>query len=164
MEVNDSCSETNLRIGGILGNSKLIFDPKDTQNISSQLSKIGLVIENSPLRSYRVCRKCCTIITRLLQDTEVLEKWIEKEKAAAVVETCHEKDATASGFTDKRDREPTPSKTPRTLKKSRTSADLPVPPRTSVTEVGTQLVCLSCYFVIYFNISVKHPCMIRDTW
>ncbi|XP_062394292.1 uncharacterized protein LOC134082533 isoform X2 [Sardina pilchardus] len=135
MAVNESCRlcERNLRVGGVLTNCKLIFDKKEQDDIASQLSKLGLIIENTPLRSYRVCRKCYTTISRLLRDNEVLLRWKEKETAVAA-ETCLEQDVTAFGSTDKRDRETTPPKTPRAVKKSRTSADLPVPTRSSVTE------------------------------
>lgn len=36
--------------------------------ISSQLSKLDVIIENTPLHSYRVCRTCCNLISRLLRD------------------------------------------------------------------------------------------------
>ena len=39
-------------------------------DVFSQLSKLGLIINNTPLRSFRICRNCCTVITKLLRDTE----------------------------------------------------------------------------------------------
>ncbi|XP_013886865.1 uncharacterized protein LOC106534693 [Austrofundulus limnaeus] len=112
MSVNDFCRfcATNLRISGILANSKLIFDSKAVDDISSQLSRLGLIVKNTPHRSYRICRRCCTIISRLLHDTVVLQQWKDSEKAT-VVETCLEKDANASASTGKGDGEPSPPKT-----------------------------------------------------
>lgn len=136
MSVNDCCRfcQTNLRISGVLANSKLIFDNKAVDNVSSQLSKLGLIIENTPHRSYRVCRKCCTIISRLIHDTKVLQQWKDNEKAP-VVNTCLENDATASVSTDHRDEEPSPSKSPRAVE-SAISTYLPVTERSIVAEVG----------------------------
>ncbi len=46
----------NLRIHGTISTSKLIFDSRDRQeNICSQPSKLGLVMLNTALRSFRVC-------------------------------------------------------------------------------------------------------------
>ncbi len=61
MAVNDLCRlcDVNLRIHGTISASKLIFDSRDKlENICSQLSKLGLVLLNTALRSFRVCRKC----------------------------------------------------------------------------------------------------------
>ncbi len=129
MAVNNFCRlcEVNLRIHGIISASKLIFDSRDTQeNICSQLSKLGLVLLNTALRSFRVCRKCCNLIARLQHDMAIFKDWKRKETL-----TCQK--GASSSSTDKSDRD-TPSKTPRTIKKPRKAMDLPS--RNSVTEVG----------------------------
>lgn len=115
----------NLRVQGTIVNSKCIFDTKDS-NVFSELSKLGLIIKNTPLRSFRICRKCSAVITRLLRDTEAFKRWKNEE----TTERCQGGDASS---TDKRDRDPTPSKTPRAVKKSRKSSEMPL--RNSVTEV-----------------------------
>lgn len=133
MAVNDSCRLCfeNLRIDGTITNSKLLFDKKEG-NVASQLSKLGLIVKDTPQRSFRVCRKCCSVVSRLLQDNSKLQKWHDQETAEVLQPQT---DEAASASADKRDREPTPSKTPRQLKKARTSAELPPPARTSATEV-----------------------------
>ena len=139
MDVNDSCRLClgNLRIDGKITNSRLLFDKKEG-NFASLLSKLGLTVKDTPQRSFRVCRKCCGVISRLLQDNPMLQKWHDQE-AAEDLEPQTEDAASASA--DKRDREPTPTKTPRQLKKARTSAELPLPTRTSETEVSFTAVC-----------------------
>ena len=127
--VNDSCRfcSSNIFYQGRFSHFKSIFDSKARDDICSQLSKLGLIVDNTPLRSFRICNKCVVVINRLLRDTEIVQKWKEKEMET---ETCHGGDASS---TDKRDREPTPSKTPRALKKSRKSTEMPS--RSSVTDV-----------------------------
>ena len=72
MAVNDFCRlcEVNLRIHGTISASKTIFDSRENQeNICSQLSKLGLVLLNTALCSYRVSRKCCNLIARLKENS-----------------------------------------------------------------------------------------------
>ncbi|XP_046874092.1 uncharacterized protein LOC124466323 [Hypomesus transpacificus] len=119
----------NLRIKGTIIYSKCIFDTKSCDNIYSQLSKLGLIIHNTPLWSFWICHKCCSVITRLQRDTEIFQKW-KNEETTETTKTCQGEDTSS---TDKRDRDPTPSKTPRLIKKSRKSTEMPL--RSSVTEV-----------------------------
>ena len=136
----------NLRIKGTIIYSKCIFDTKSCDNIYSQLSKLGLIIHNTPLWSFWICHKCCSVITRLQRDTEIFQKW-KNEETTETTKTCQGEDTSS---TDKRDRDPTPSKTPRLIKKSRKSTEMPL--RSSVTEVGKKC-CLSvtfCHAVMSF--------------
>ena len=86
MSLNDSCRFclSDVRVQGTVVHSKLIFDSKDRDNVCSQLSTLGLVIDNTSLRSCRIFRKCSAKITRLLRDTEMFQKWKNVE-----TETCH---------------------------------------------------------------------------
>ncbi len=82
MGVNDfrRLCEVNLCIHGTISASKLIFDNRDKQeNICSQLSKLGLVLLNTALCSFRVCRKCCNLIARLQHDMAIFKDWTRKE-------------------------------------------------------------------------------------
>ncbi len=82
MAVNDfhRLCEVNLCIYGKISASKLIFDTRDKQeNICCQLSKLGLVLLNTALRLFRVCRKCCNLIARLQHDMAIFKDWKRKE-------------------------------------------------------------------------------------
>ncbi|XP_063058166.1 uncharacterized protein LOC134451587 [Engraulis encrasicolus] len=128
MAVNDSCRLClkNVRIDGIISNTKLLFDKGYCANVASQLAKLGLTIHNTPQRSYRVCRKCCAIIWRLLKDTQVLQRW--KDQETAVVEETSLETNDAASSDDRRTEESTPS-TPTT------TAELPPPTSASETEI-----------------------------
>ncbi len=81
MAVNDLCRlcDVNLRIHGTISASKLIFDSRDKlENICSQLSKLGLVLLNTALRSFRVCWKCGNLIARLQYDMAIFKDWKRK--------------------------------------------------------------------------------------
>ncbi|XP_041963577.1 uncharacterized protein LOC121721059 isoform X6 [Alosa sapidissima] len=115
MEHNDYCRfcEKNLRIDGVLVNSSNIFEKqRKPQSIAERLRYIGVAVVKTPGKSKRTCQRCLTILSRLERDLPVYWRWVEDEKneEASAVETMQ-------GHSDKRDREPTPSKTPRALKK-----------------------------------------------
>ncbi len=82
MAVNDfrRLCEVDLRIHATIDASKLIFDSRDKQeHICSELSKLGLVLLNTALHSFRVCRKCCNLIARLQYDMAIFKDWKRKE-------------------------------------------------------------------------------------
>ncbi len=106
MAVNDfhRLCEVNLRIHGTISASKLIFNSRDKQENICSLSKLGLVLLNTALRSFPVCRKCCNLIARVQRDIfsmAIFKDWRRKETPTG------QKDASSSS-TDKRDRD-TPS-------------------------------------------------------
>nr|XP_055051616.1 uncharacterized protein LOC129437481 isoform X2 [Misgurnus anguillicaudatus]XP_055051617.1 uncharacterized protein LOC129437481 isoform X2 [Misgurnus anguillicaudatus] len=156
MAVNDHCRlcKVNLRIYGTINASKLIFDSREKEeSICRQLSKLGLVLLNTPVCSYRVCRKCCNVIARLQRDMEIFKEWKTRETL-----TCQ--NVASSSSTDKRDRD-TPSKTPRSIKKQRKSTDLPS--RSSVTEIiisyerkDRRIICQSDVAGIVENLGKKN--------
>ncbi|XP_078109479.1 uncharacterized protein LOC144519867 [Sander vitreus] len=115
MEPNDCCRfcEKNMRISGVLTHSSSIFEKqKKPQSIAERLLHVGVAVVKTPAKSNRICQRCLTLLTRLERDLPVYWRWVEDEEneEASAVETI-------TGRSDKRDREPTPSKTPRALNK-----------------------------------------------
>lgn len=133
MCVDECCRfcSSNLRIKGTIAHSRTIFDSKSQdENICNLLSKFGLNLIRTPLRSSRMCMKCFRILVRLRNDMDILNTWKDQE-------TSDTGASASANAVEKRDREPTPSKTPRERKKSRKSTETStLPSRTSVTEVG----------------------------
>ncbi|KAF1387681.1 hypothetical protein PFLUV_G00082470 [Perca fluviatilis] len=117
MEPNDCCRfcEKNMRIAGVLTHSSSIFEKqKKPQSIAERLLHVGVAVVKTPAKSNRICQRCLTLLSRLERDLPVYWRWVEDEEneEASAVETM-------TGRSGKRDRErePTPSKTPRALKK-----------------------------------------------
>ena len=72
--------------------------------------------------------KCYRVLVRLQNDTDIINTWKDKETSDT---------GASASVVEKRDREPTPSKTPRDIKKSRKSTvTSTLPSRTSITGVG----------------------------
>ncbi|XP_031154584.1 uncharacterized protein LOC116049247 isoform X2 [Sander lucioperca] len=94
----------NMRMVGLHKYSVNIFDRFGKPSISERLFHVGVTVVNRPV-SNRICRRCATFLTRLERDLPVYRRWIEDEKH----------DEASSSRSDKRDREPTPSKTPKAL-------------------------------------------------
>ncbi|XP_073727192.1 uncharacterized protein [Misgurnus anguillicaudatus] len=135
MSVNDfcRCCKKNLRIHGVLSKSILIFERNfKGERIYEQVLRLGLQLHKTAQKSLRICRSCHNLITRLERDVPVLNKWKDDEGDQA-------EEASSSQASEKRDREPTPSKTPRALKKfcSTPSTSTSTKPRRSITEVVT---------------------------
>ncbi|XP_041963580.1 uncharacterized protein LOC121721062 isoform X2 [Alosa sapidissima] len=85
MSINDYCRlcKKYLRCQGILNSTKLIFEVNPTDkygNILNHLSKLGITLHKTPLRSNRACRQCCNVIVRALRDAEILNKWRNQER------------------------------------------------------------------------------------
>lgn len=114
MDLNDYCRfcEKNMRIAGVLVHSSSIFEKQKKLSIVERLLHVGVAVVKTSLKSNRICRYCLSVLSRLERDLPVYWKWVENEKneKASAVETI-------TGRSDKREREPTPSKTPRALKK-----------------------------------------------
>ena len=138
VQVGDFCRlcNVNMRIKGVLTHTNLIFDKKaNSKSVNERLKELGLTLFNSPSLPSRICRACLRFVTRMEGDFELLRRWEKEEKdrrppepagATSTVEARTPRtspddsgQAAVSGRSDKREREPTPSKTPRTLKKSR---------------------------------------------
>ena len=113
MDINDSCRfcSKNLRIVGVLNHATDIFD-NQKKNCVERLLHLGVAVAKTPTKSNRICSHCVTLLSRFERDVPVYRRWIESEKK---IEASAERPA--SSCSDKRDREPTPSKTPRALKK-----------------------------------------------
>lgn len=115
MEHNDCCRfcEKNMRIEGVLVHSASIFDKQKKQlSIAERLLHVGVAVVKTSIKSNRICKVCLNLLSRLERDLPVYWRWVEDEKneEASAVETI-------TGRSDKRECEPTPSKTPRALKK-----------------------------------------------
>ncbi|XP_078109483.1 uncharacterized protein LOC144519870 isoform X2 [Sander vitreus] len=94
----------NMRMVGLHKYSVNIFDRFGKPSISERLFHVGVTVVNRPV-SNRICRRCVTFLTKLERDLPVYRRWIEDEKH----------DEASTSRSDKRDREPTPSKTPTAL-------------------------------------------------
>lgn len=111
---DDCCRfcDTNLRIKGVLTNTKLIFEQRQATNektLHARLLDLGCNIIQERSKSSRMCRSCFRQLERIEGGIAILEKW----KAAE--EDIMGKEASSV----KRQREFTPSKTPRSVKKQR---------------------------------------------
>lgn len=125
MDVNDMCRfcNVNLKVGGRITNTKLLFQDATRTDLCTTLATLGLPVEYNPLRSCRICRKCFGWVTRFKLDTDKFCEWKKQEAS---------EEGPNVSSTDKRDRD-TPIKTPRTKKARRLSE---APARTSETEVS----------------------------
>ena len=111
MSKNDfcRCCKKNLRIHGELTNTISMFERNSKGECTyEQVLRLGLQLHNTSNKSYRICRSCKHLITRLERDMPVFKKWTDDEGDQA-------EEACSSEASEKRDREPTPSKTPRAL-------------------------------------------------
>ena len=138
MTTNDFCRrcKKNLRINGELCNTSSIFDKKRTGGCTyEQVLRIGLQLHNTSNKSLRICSCCQRFITRLERDLAVFKKWTDDEGDEA-------EEACSSESSEKRDREPTPSKTPVALKKFCPNPSTPTGTTTprSITEVSLLLI------------------------
>lgn len=84
MSVNDSCRfcKVNLRSQGILGGTRPIFPEKATSKngiLHSRCLKLGLILQNTSLRSNRACSKCYRIISRMARNIDCLNGWRKRE-------------------------------------------------------------------------------------
>lgn len=135
MSVNDNCRlcGRNLRVRGTICNSKQIFSKErkvchskqiyskeEDGNVYDQLSKLGLILDNTPLRSSRICLKCFKVIARLQRDWEIIDEWRKQEILLTSQESC------LSSTDDHATSETTETK----------STDTTLPSRSSVTEVS----------------------------
>ena len=135
----------NVRVKGTITNTRLIFEKKDVKekSINERLMALGLTLFKSPLVSHRMCRSCFALLVRMEAEFPVFWRWekedkLEKENATAATASQtstvlpatvkvpvppsyssprDDGSAAESSGTDKRGREPTPSKTPRKIKK-----------------------------------------------
>ncbi|CAB1432141.1 unnamed protein product [Pleuronectes platessa] len=133
--MNDFCRfcKKNLRIHGQLTNSASIFEKNSKgERTNEQVLRLGLRLHNTSNRSCRICRPCKNLITRLERDLPVFKQWTDDEGDQA-------EEACSSESSEKRERGPTPSKTPRALKKFCPNPSTPTgtTTRRSITEVFT---------------------------
>ena len=128
--INDFCRlcKQNCRVRGTIKNTKQIWDTGGSSEICERLEKLGLTLQQYDSKSCRICITCFRGLQRIEDSFATFNKWklgeAESEEAANV--------------TEKRDRQTTPSKTPRKVKKPRHLPPTPDrPPRRTqtVTEV-----------------------------
>lgn len=116
--------KTNMRIKGVLANTRLIFEHRRASNektLQKRLMDLGCNLSEDKSKSSRMCRSCFHQLERMEASFAILQKW----KAA---ETDF---AGESSSSVKRTREFTPSKTPRSIKKLRPKP--PTPTQSSET-------------------------------
>ncbi|XP_060789851.1 uncharacterized protein LOC132894265 isoform X3 [Neoarius graeffei] len=120
MAPNDYCRlcKTNMREAGpsVFGHSTDMFLTKKTTSISERLALLGVIVVPELGQSNRCCQHCSSVISRLEKDLPIFRQWEQDFR-----------DSSAS----ERQREPTPSKTPRDLKKT-----CPNPPSPSARFFG----------------------------
>uniref|UniRef100_A0A8C6UX00 TERF1-interacting nuclear factor 2 N-terminal domain-containing protein n=1 Tax=Neogobius melanostomus TaxID=47308 RepID=A0A8C6UX00_9GOBI len=120
MVPNDYCRlcKLNMREDGpsTYGHSTDMFLTKKTTSISERLALLGLTVAPESGQSNRCCSRCSSIISRLERDLPIFRQWEEEYRESSV---------------SKRQREPTPPKTPRALKKT-----CPNPPSPSASAFG----------------------------
>ena len=138
MSINDfcRCCKKNLRIHGQLSSTINIFEKKSKCECPyEQVLRLGLQLHNKSNKSYRMCRSCNSLITRLERDMPVFKRWTDDEGEQA-------EEACSSEAPEKRDRQSTPSKTPMALKKFCPNPSTPTGTKTrrSITEVGLMLI------------------------
>ncbi|XP_051796100.1 uncharacterized protein LOC110960395 isoform X3 [Acanthochromis polyacanthus] len=107
MSPDDSCRlcKVNMRESGprVYAHSTDMFVSKTTPTISDRLAMMDLIVTPEPEQSNRCCQRCTSTLGRLEKDFPLFRQWEENVRLSSV---------------SKRQREPTPSKTPRTLKKT----------------------------------------------
>ncbi|XP_060949995.1 zinc finger and BTB domain-containing protein 24 [Limanda limanda] len=82
MSKNDfcRCCKKNLRIKGELCNTISIFDTSSKGGCTyEQLRRLGLKLLNTPNKSFRICRSCKNLVTRLERDLPVFRQWTVAE-------------------------------------------------------------------------------------
>ncbi|XP_076136363.1 uncharacterized protein LOC143119033 [Alosa pseudoharengus] len=126
MSFNDYCRlcKANMRVEGIYGHSRDMFLSKKTPSLSERLALLGVTVAQESGQSTRSCQRCSSRITRLERDLPTFKKWEEEFRN------------TDRNIAAKRQREPTPSKTPRALKK--TCPNPPSPRPSSTRKTTTQ--------------------------
>ena len=148
-----------MKLKGVFsGTTKIFYKKPDEKSVYERLKELGLTLFNSPSLPYRICRPCLRVVTRMENDSSLLRRWEKEEKDRRPPETADatstveartprtspddSAQAAGSGSSDKREREPTPSKTPRTLKKSRQRVVTPVksPVHTPTTTPTRKLI------------------------
>ncbi|XP_041963573.1 specifically androgen-regulated gene protein-like isoform X2 [Alosa sapidissima] len=123
MSFSDYCRlcKANMRVEGIYGHSTDMFLSKKTPSLSERLALLGVTVAQEPGQSTRSCQRCSSRITRLERDLPTFKKWEEEFRN------------TDSNIAAKRQREPTPSKTPRASKKTCPNSPSPRPRSTRKT-------------------------------
>ncbi|KAI8515186.1 hypothetical protein Bbelb_077770 [Branchiostoma belcheri] len=133
---------SNQKIRGTLQHVRYIFQqsppttskPTGEPSIADLLLSLGMkVSQQDETKSHRICQKCYRQLLRVRESVNVLEQWRRNE---GELETTQQQTPKPS---NKRDREPTPSKTPRDPKKRllRTpqKASTPQPAKRSLSQV-----------------------------
>lgn len=113
--VHDKCRLCceNLRVKGIIGNSKKLFEENTNEkSLSERLAELGLTLANVQHRSFRVCMKCHRLICRIEESQTTLKAWqkAEVEQSCSAVTTPSATPSATETLAKKRDRVPTPSK------------------------------------------------------
>lgn len=132
MTLQDCCRfcQENLRIKGTLTGTKKVFESDKAHNektVAERLQELGLSLRRDDSRSGRVCRTCLRLIDRLERDLPAFRRWQEeeREKSAEAATSSDDVQEPCQTFEATRDREPTPSKTPRAIKKQRPAPQTP---------------------------------------
>ncbi|KAM4567323.1 uncharacterized protein PAE49_010676 isoform 1-T3 [Odontesthes bonariensis] len=130
MAFNDYCRlcKVNMRVEGIYGHSADLFLSKKPPSLFERLVTLGVTVAQEPGQSSRCCQRCSTRIGRLEKDIPAFRQWEEEFKNT---------DRNTDSNISKRPREPTPSKTPRALKK--TCPKPPSPCTSSSRKTTTQV-------------------------
>ncbi|XP_073720251.1 uncharacterized protein [Misgurnus anguillicaudatus] len=141
MSVNDFCRfcKRNLRRNGVISKSRLIFERNSKDKyLYEQLLRLGVKLHKTAEKSFRMCHPCDKLITRLERDLPVFNKLTDEEGD-------HAEEACSSQASEKSDREPTPFKTPRALKKffPNPSTSTCTKTRKSITEIVDNSCLLS---------------------
>ncbi|XP_078126163.1 uncharacterized protein LOC144530456 [Sander vitreus] len=113
MASSDFCRlcKKNMRVSGIYTHSADLFAKlKKPLSIVERLKGIGLTVVRETGKSDRVCNRCVTIISHLEHDLPHYRRWEEENGGAT-------SSSTGSTSADEREREPTPTKTPRDVNK-----------------------------------------------
>lgn len=82
MAVNDRCRlcKENLRIKGVITNSRIFQKDTNAKSIEERLAEIGLTLANVQERSFRICQKCFRFIARLEESLSTFREWQDAEK------------------------------------------------------------------------------------
>ncbi|XP_063068938.1 uncharacterized protein LOC134460480 [Engraulis encrasicolus] len=73
------CKE-NLRIKGVITNSRIFQKDTNAKSIEERLAEIGLTLANVQERSFRICQKCFRFIARLEESLSTFREWQDAEK------------------------------------------------------------------------------------
>ncbi|XP_077060977.1 uncharacterized protein LOC143713535 [Siphateles boraxobius] len=126
MTLSDYCRlcKINMRVEGIYGHSTDMFSSKKPPSLSERLTILGVTVAPESGASRRSCQRCSNRISKLERDLPTFRQWEEEFRN------------TDSNIA-KRQREPTPLKTPRALKK--TCPNPPSPRDISTRKTTTQV-------------------------